>query len=129
MEELTKTFIRTICVVLSLIVLCKCTKYEPNWASLDSRPLPAWYDDSKIGIFLHWGVFSVPSFKSEWFWKYWRGGNPEIVKYMDRNYRPDFTYADFAPSFTADLFNPEEWAEVFKAAGARSVDMSRVLPI
>ncbi|WAR31295.1 FUCO-like protein [Mya arenaria] len=120
MDELTKPF-RTICVVLSLIVLCKCTKYEPNWASLDSRPLPAWYDDSKIGIFLHWGVFSVPSFKSEWFWKYWRGGNPEIVKYMDRNYRPDFTYADFAPSFTADLFNPEEWAEIFEAAGARYV--------
>ncbi len=43
-------------------------KYEPNWKSLDSRKLPEWYDDSKIGIFIHWGVFSVPSFRSEWFW-------------------------------------------------------------
>ena len=43
-------------------------KYTPDWNSLDSRPLPKWYDDSKFGIFIHWGVFSVPSFSSEWFW-------------------------------------------------------------
>lgn len=44
------------------------TKYEPNWKSIDSRPLPEWYDQAKFGIFIHWGVFSVPSFGSEWFW-------------------------------------------------------------
>lgn len=43
-------------------------KYEPNWKSIDSRPLPEWYDQAKFGIFIHWGVFSVPSFGSEWFW-------------------------------------------------------------
>lgn len=43
-------------------------RYEPNWDSIDSRPLPDWYDKAKIGIFIHWGVFSVPSFRSEWFW-------------------------------------------------------------
>lgn len=43
-------------------------KYEPNWDSIDSRPLPEWYDQAKFGIFIHWGVFSVPSFGSEWFW-------------------------------------------------------------
>lgn len=48
-------------------------RYEPNWDSLDKRPLPQWYDDVKIGIFLHWGVFSVPSFRSEWFWEDWKG--------------------------------------------------------
>jgi alpha-L-fucosidase len=41
-------------------------QYTPDWASLDKRPLPQWYDDAKIGIFIHWGVFSVPSFRSEW---------------------------------------------------------------
>jgi hypothetical protein len=41
-------------------------QYTPDWASIDSRPLPAWYDESKIGIFIHWGVFSVPSIESEW---------------------------------------------------------------
>jgi alpha-L-fucosidase len=42
-------------------------QYTPDWTSIDSRPLPAWYDQSKIGIFIHWGVFSVPSFRSEWY--------------------------------------------------------------
>lgn len=48
-------------------------RYTPDWTSLDSRPLPSWYDDAKFGIFIHWGVFSVPAFGSEWFWWYWKG--------------------------------------------------------
>ena len=47
-------------------------KYQPTWESIDSRPLPSWYDEAKFGIFIHWGVFSVPSFVSEWFWWYWK---------------------------------------------------------
>lgn len=47
--------------------------YEPTWDSLDNRSLPSWYDDYKVGIFIHWGVFSVPSFGSEWFWNNWQG--------------------------------------------------------
>jgi len=43
-------------------------KYETNWDSLDKRPLPLWYDEAKVGIFIHWGVFSVPAFDNEWFW-------------------------------------------------------------
>jgi len=46
-------------------------QYTANWTSLDSRPLPAWYDESKIGIFIHWGVFSVPSISSEWYVSYY----------------------------------------------------------
>jgi hypothetical protein len=49
------------------------TQYTPTWDSLDSRPLPQWYDEAKFGIFIHWGVFSVPSFGSEWFWNNWQG--------------------------------------------------------
>jgi hypothetical protein len=48
-------------------------RYDPTWDSLDYRPLPQWYDDAKFGIFIHWGVFSVPSFGSEWFWSSWKG--------------------------------------------------------
>lgn len=50
-------------------------RYDPTWESLDKRPLPTWYDEAKIGIFLHWGVYSVPSFGSEWFWANWRGNS------------------------------------------------------
>jgi hypothetical protein len=42
-------------------------EYTPDWTSLDTRPLPTWYDESKVGIFIHWGVFSVPSVYSEWY--------------------------------------------------------------
>jgi hypothetical protein len=53
--------------LLAGLVMTHC-KYLPTWESLDTRPLPMWYDQAKVGIFIHWGVFSVPSFRSEWFW-------------------------------------------------------------
>ncbi|XP_047475307.1 alpha-L-fucosidase-like [Penaeus chinensis] len=106
---------------LSLLAVSRA-QYEPTWESLDSRPLPEWYDAAKVGIFIHWGVYSVPSFGSEWFWKNWQGfGIQKYVDFMERNYRPGFTYADFAPAFTAEFFEPDEWASVFNASGARYV--------
>lgn len=97
-------------------------RYTADWTSLDARPLPKWYDEAKVGIFVHWGVFSVPGFGqySEWFWYWWRGqGLPENVQFMQKNYAPGFKYADFAPNFHAEFFDPESWAELFKASGAR----------
>lgn len=96
-------------------------QYTPDWTSLDSRPLPKWYDEAKIGIFLHWGVFSVPSFGSEWFWAYWHGHNKDYDEFMKKNYPPGFKYPDFAPHFTAEFFEPNEWAKLFKESGARYV--------
>jgi alpha-L-fucosidase len=57
-------------VVKDVVVLIESIHYEANWTSLDSRPLPSWYDESKFGIFIVWGVYSVPGFESEWFWDY-----------------------------------------------------------
>lgn len=95
-------------------------QYEPNWENLDSRPLPEWYDDAKVGVFIHWGVFSVPSFASEWFWSQWKISNSEEVnQFMSKNYPPGFTYQDFAREFTAEFYDPNQWADLFKAAGAR----------
>ena len=95
-------------------------RYEPTWDSLDKRPLPDWYDDAKLGIFIHWGVFSVPSFSSEWFWYDWKArGLPGIVDFMQKNYPPDFTYPDFAPEFRAEFYRPVEWAGLFKESGAK----------
>ncbi|KAK3760290.1 hypothetical protein RRG08_059408 [Elysia crispata] len=97
-------------------------RYQPDWDSLDSRPLPSWYDDGKIGIFIHWGVFSVPAYSSEWFWWQWKGQPTlAVVEYMQSNYRPDFTYADFAPMFRAEFYNPDKWAALFKKAGAKYI--------
>ena len=107
-------------IVLLCLLVPSVAKYQPNWESIDSRPLPQWYDEAKVGIFLHWGVFSVPSVGSEWFWYNWEARhNPELVEFMKNNYPPHFTYADFAPMFKAEFYNPYQWADIFKAAGAK----------
>lgn len=64
-------------MIISLLLSCclfslTAAKYDPTWKSLDTRPLPQWYDDAKIGIFIHWGVYAVPSME-EWFWLNWKG--------------------------------------------------------
>lgn len=97
-------------------------RYTADWASLDSRPLPSWYDEAKFGIFIHWGVYSVPAVHNEWFWYEWVGRQPpnqECVDFMKRNYPPGFTYPEFAPDFHARFFNPSDWADIFKASGAQ----------
>ncbi|KAG5877499.1 hypothetical protein JTB14_028908 [Gonioctena quinquepunctata] len=97
-------------------------KYEPNWDSLDTRPLPQWYDEAKVGIFIHWGVFSVPSFGSEWFFKNWIGDKEaSYMEFMKKNYAPTFTYQEFAKDFKAEFFNATEWAELFAKSGAKYV--------
>ena len=88
-------------------------KYSPTWESLDSRPLPSWYDEAKIGIFLHWGVFSVPSYEGAWFWYYWRvSRDKRILDFIKRLYPADWTYADFAPQFKAEFFQPQGPADL-----------------
>ncbi|KAJ6219112.1 hypothetical protein RDWZM_004924 [Blomia tropicalis] len=107
---------------LFFILSINAVRYEPNWKSIDSRPLPQWYDKAKVGIFLHWGVFSVPSFGSEWFWYDWQGYHrPNFVNYMKNNFRPDFTYEEFASKFWAEFYQPDKWAELFKKSGAKYV--------
>lgn len=96
-------------------------RYVANWTSLDARPLPQWYDDAKIGIFVHWGVFSVPAFGkfSEWLWYYWHyTAQAQVIEFIKNNYPPGWKYADFAPQFHAEFFDPDAWAELFKASGA-----------
>ena len=107
-------------IILFSLFLAISGQYDPTWESLDTRPLPQWYDDAKFGIFLHWGVFSVPSFKNEWFWYRWKGEqNQDYIDFMEKNYKPGFSYPEFASGFTAEFYNPDEWADLFQAAGAK----------
>ncbi|KAL2098846.1 hypothetical protein ACEWY4_005326 [Coilia grayii] len=109
-------------VLLLGVTYCICKRYEPTWESIDSRPIPGWYDEAKLGIFIHWGVFSVPSFGSEWFWWYWQGRKLQpYVDFMNKNYPPGFTYADFAPMFTAEFFDAKQWVDMFASSGAKYI--------
>ena len=101
----------------------QCDKqYEANWDSLDTRPLPSWFDEAKFGIFISWGLFAVPAYENEWFWYNWKTRkNADLVKFMQDNYPPNFTYEDFAPMFKAELFDPEQWADIIEASGAKYV--------
>uniref|UniRef100_A0A1B6F165 Putative alpha-L-fucosidase n=1 Tax=Cuerna arida TaxID=1464854 RepID=A0A1B6F165_9HEMI len=97
-------------------------EYKPTWDSIDSRPLPQWYDDAKLGIFIHWGVFSVQSVSSEWAWRNWKENlSQPLIQYIENNYPKYMTYQDFAKEFTAELFNPEQWAKIIHSSGAKYV--------
>ena len=117
--------------------------YEANWASIDSRPCPAWYTNAKFGIFIHWGVYSVPAYApvnlknqtpyAEWYWhsltegkktKAPEGDGAATWAFHKRVYGADFEYANFAPMFRAELFDPDHWADVFAQSGARYVALT-----
>jgi alpha-L-fucosidase len=102
--------------------------YEANWASLDRRPTPEWFLDAKFGIFLHWGVYSVPGWGApksyaEWYWQNMADRKADNVwwQFHRANYGETFEYQQFAPLFRAELFDAGQWADLFLRAGARYV--------
>ena len=103
-------------------------QYEAKWESLDQRPTPDWFLDAKFGVFIHWGVYSVPAWGkvgeyAEWYWN--KIGKPDATnawrQFHNKNYGEDFDYQDFAPKFTAELFDAKQWASLFKRAGIKYV--------
>jgi len=107
-------------------------EYKASWESLDSRPIPEWFEDAKFGIFIHWGVYSVPAWRkvesaryasyAEWYYaRVMDNKENGGYEFHRKNYGEDFEYRDFAPMFRAELFDPGQWAELFKSSGARYV--------
>src|SRR5882724_8809056 len=97
--------------------------YRADWQSLQKYEVPDWYKDAKFGIFIHWGVYSVPAFGSEWYPRnMYRQGSDEYKHHLS-TYGPPakFGYKDFIPMFRAEHFDPAAWAHLFKEAGARYV--------
>ena len=124
-----------LCTVVSLSFAAE-KKYEPTWESLDTRQSPQWYPDAKFGIFIHWGIYSVPSFAvrgtyAEWYWHNKEGSRADHAaavdktgatnKFHDRVYGKGFKYSDFREMFTCEMFDPDHWAKVFKRSGAKYV--------
>ena len=100
--------------------------FEPNWSSLDSRETPQWFKDAKFGIFIHWGLYSVPAWGpkgsyAEWYLNGLNNGDTARIRFHNDNYGSDFPYWKFMDLFKAENYNPDEWAEIFKRSGAKYV--------
>jgi alpha-L-fucosidase len=119
-------------IITTWILLVSCgylfaqAKYQANWTSIDSRPVPQWFMDAKFGIFIHWGLYSVPAWcpdgYAEWYWWRWaEQKEPALVDFHRKNYGENFRYQDFVHGFTCEQFQPGEWAELFREAGVQYV--------
>ncbi len=97
--------------------------YEPTWESLRAYQVPEWYQDAKFGIFIHWGVYSVPAFGNEWYARnMYIQGTSEFEHHLKTfGAHTQFGYKDFIPQFLAPKFDPKEWAQLFATSGAKFV--------
>ncbi|MDD4590401.1 MAG: alpha-L-fucosidase [Parabacteroides sp.] len=98
--------------------------FQPDWENIaENYQFPQWFTDSKFGIFIHWGVYSVPAFDNEWYARnmYQKGSKAYEHHIATWGTQDKFGYKDFIPLFKAEKFNADEWAKLFKAAGAKYV--------
>ncbi|MDR2136348.1 MAG: alpha-L-fucosidase [Treponema sp.] len=95
--------------------------YTPDWKSLIRKETPEWLKDAKFGIYTHWGVYTVPGYIGCWYpHQMYRKGSPQYEHHKKTYGDPSvFGYKDFIPMFTAEKFDPDEWAEIFAASGAK----------
>lgn len=97
--------------------------FTTDWDTLQTVSVPDWYRDAKFGIFIHWGVYSVPAFGSEWYPRnmYLRGSVENEHHVQTYGAVTKFGYKDFIPMFKAENFDPASWAHLFASSGAKYV--------
>jgi alpha-L-fucosidase len=126
-----------LCFGLCLVsALAQAQRVAPDWASVDSRPTPVWWTDAKLGIFIHWGVYSVPAFApkgeyAEWYWERLRApgdaasARDQAIRQETRAFHQRvygaLDYPDFAPQFRAEFFDANQWADILQRSGAKYV--------
>jgi alpha-L-fucosidase len=147
--------IRQLCVskiAAVLMVMCGLcaaqapAKYEPTLESLDKHPLPQWYAGAKLGIFIHWGLYSVPGWAplshpdhdfssedyikndpyAEWYLNTMRVEGSPTQAYHREHYGAEFSYYNFAATFNRESkkWDPNQWATTFREAGAKYVELT-----
>lgn len=118
------------------------TYYSADWESIKQHQVPMWYENAKFGIFIHWGIYSVPAFApptcqlgeieidEQWFcnnpYAEWYANSIKVKRgptyeHHLKTYGENFTYEDFIPYWRAEKWRPEQWAELFEQAGAKYV--------
>ncbi|MEM6644961.1 MAG: alpha-L-fucosidase [Bacteroidota bacterium] len=139
-----RTRIAALSLLLALPLACASNEqvaepedaYTADWESISAYEIPDWFADAKLGIFIHWGVYSVPAFGSEWYPRrmYERdsvrhasgratSANTYIHAHHAETYGDpsEFGYKDFIPMFKAENFDANAWLDLFEEAGARYV--------
>ena len=98
-------------------------RYKADWTSLSHHKVPDWYRNDKLGIFIHWGVYSVPGYGNEWYSRNMYDENSPEFEHHVKTYgaHKDFGYKDFIPMFRAEKFDAEKWISIFRAAGIKYV--------
>jgi len=120
-----RTFVKSAGVAAAALgaphILAGRPSYQPSWASLAQHPDAAWFNDAKFGIYFHWGIYSVPAFDNEWYSRNMYIQGQRANQFHKLVYGPlsKFGYKDFIPMFHAEKFNPREWAELLRKAGAK----------
>ena len=111
----------------------KVEKFEANWDSLSNYNVPEWFKDAKLGVFFHWGIYSVPAYENEWYPRLiyankFRSPKEEerVSAYRSHHIRTwgelnEFGYKDFIPKFKMEKWDADEWIDVFKNAGMKYV--------
>lgn len=97
--------------------------YAADWDSLRAYTAPQWYRDAKFGVFLHWGAYAVPAFGNEWYPREMYVEGSAAFEHHRATYgeHAEFGYKDFLPQFTAEHWDPTDWATLFHRAGAQFV--------
>ncbi len=98
-------------------------RYKPDWQSLSHHKTPEWYMHDKLGVFIHWGIYSVPAYGNEWYSRSMYDSNSPEFEHHRKTYgdQKDFGYKDFIPMFKAEKFSAEEWVSLFKRGGIKYV--------
>jgi alpha-L-fucosidase len=115
-----------ILIVFVLVVTMQAVaqdRYQATWESLKNYECPDWFRDAKFGIFIHWGVYSVPAFESEWYPRQMYLQGSKVFKHHVEKYgdQKKFGYKDFIPMFKAEKFDANEWISLFIKSGAKYV--------
>lgn len=92
--------------------------YTDSWESLSKHPIPEWYRKAKLGIFIHWGVYSVPAYSNEWYPRHMYYRAHPVYKHHLKTYGKNFEYHDFIPMFKAEKFDADNWLGMLKDCGA-----------
>ena len=116
------------CLASSPAVFADAGKYESKWESIDTRPLPAWFNEAKFGIFIVWGPYSVPAWVNggyaEWYGSRMKDANDPAQAFHNKNYGTDFEYEQFGPMLKAELWDPDFWADLIAKSGARYIALT-----